>query len=763
MNRYLIPSALCLTLVLNAEASALVDIDMGKVDGKNLSGRLRDQTWSKPQKDGDITYRTKAAGSSYSSIKVPVWWPKDQMRPNEGDFFIVTVKYKDTLKMPAWFAALTGVGGWMTSSPVLGFGGDNDGKWKEAKIPLPWDYIIRIHSPQNTSNHTPDKTYFALHCSEDLAIASIKVEKAKRTPQLEAQFWADLRKARFARQKDVQKSRPHKPSSVSGLSGDIAAFPHSPDVSLLPCHAPQAKQVGKTIKVRMTRDEFQPATFGVYASKKLTNVNFKVSGLDGLTIKTKTASYSLTKRRKGPLWMVNAWYPAYAVDIEKGLSQSFLVDIRSEKGKTKPGEYKGTVEISSDQGKTSLPIEVKVDDILLLTMNEAGLTYGDSMGCLTPISDVRERIDYNQNSALLWYSGVCPRMWFKNGEMHLDFAYLDSWMVAAKKAGVENVVWFLGGEPFKYPYNLNLPLDIISRKKGGGGRTALAKAIHANPTRLHDMVRGDVVKWLKIVDAHAKKAGWPTIHYTPFDEPSKWTRKRRNYNKPGTKGSGPWIKDAWIDYAKLIKQTLPDAKIYASIHEEIHGGRKNVGTIFEPYLTTFCTNAVGRYPIQGKRMWEAVEKRKKTDNPVEFWQYGFVGDNDPGALRFSYGFFFGGWKSTGTMGWAYSNGGDTHDVLNASARKAWPTPFGNLPRACYVGLREGGDDRRLLVTCARKFEGNKEAMALLEKIRKAGREGRSKSKGGKDLTYDFWETMDNMQKLENWRFELLDQLLKVGK
>lgn len=351
-------------------------------------------------------------------------------------------------------------------------------------------------------------------------------------------------------------------------------------------------------------------------------------------------------------------------------------------------------------------------------------------------------------------------MWFENGEMKLDFAYMDAWMISAKKAGVKNLVWFLGGEPFKYPYNLNLPLDIISRKKGGRARAALAKATQKKPTRLHDMVRGDVVKWLKMVDAHAKEANWPIIHYTPFDEPSKWTRKRKNYNKPGTVGSGHHIKDAWIDYAKLIKQTLPDAKIYASIHEEIHGGKKNVGSIFEPYLNSFCTNAVGRYPIQGKRIWQAVEKRKNSKNPLELWQYGFVGNNDPGAIRFSYGYFFGGWKSTGTMGWAYSHGADNHNILKFNARKAWPTPMGNLPRASFVGLREGGDDRRLLATCNLKLADNKKAMAVIEKIEKAGREGSSKKKGGKDLTYDFWETTDDMKKLENWRKELLDLLKK---
>lgn len=740
----------CLGFVASSSASEVAAVDMATVDSKDLS------KWGDVQKDGTVSYRSSQKGAS---VQVPAWWPKEQMRPSEGEFYLVTLKYKDTLSKPAWFASLSGVGGWLTDTKILGFGGDNDGQWKEIQIPLPWDYVIRIHTPQNKANHKPEYTYFKFHTSESLALASITVDKVERTPELKAQFFANLRKATSYAQKDIQKKATQAANTLAGITDNIVAFPTSPDVSLLPGIAPQVEHIGKAIKVRMTRDEFQPATFGVFANKKLTNVTYKVNGLSTLkaNFTPRTASYAVMVRRGKNVWTINAWYPEYAVDVEQGYSQAFLLDIKTNKETTKAGVYKGTIDISSDQGSASLPIEVEVDNTVLLSMGEAGLTYGDSISGLTPISDMRERIDYNQNSALLWYSGCLPRMWYENGKMQLDFAYIDDWMVAAKKAGVDNVVWFLGGDPFWYPYNLNLAVDIANRKPGYG-KMRLINAQGKNPNRIEPSIRGEIATWLKKVDAHAKKANWPTIHYTPFDEPSKWTRTTKKSKGKGTIGSGAHIKPVWIDYVNLIKETLPDAKIYASIHEEIHRGKNNVGTIFEPYINSFCTNAVGRYPVQGERMLKAVEKRKNTENPVEFWQYGFVGNNDPGAIRFSYGFFFGGWGSTGTMGWAYDAGADDHNILSYNARKAWATPFGNLPRACFVGLREGADDRRLIATCEKRLADNKDAMAIVAKIRKAGREGASESKGGKDLTYDFWETTDDMQRLENWRKELLDLL-----
>ena len=257
-------------------------------------------------------------------------------------------------------------------------------------------------------------------------------------------------------------------------------------------------------------------------------------------------------------------------------------------------------------------------------------------------------------------------------------------------------------------------------------------------------IRPWCVEFFRQLYAHAMEAAWPEVIVTPFDEPAKYARSPHKRN-PDELGSGPWIKPQFMENCAIIREGAPKLKIYASIHHN----KADEGIVFLPDVDIFCANCIQEDPALGDK----VRAGGKT-----FWQYSGV-NNLPASARYGFGFYFASFDSRGSLCWAY-NWGSRFDTASGGETwiYAWQTPFDTIPAPYFEGMREAWDDRRIVETYKKTFAGDPAALGELAKVLDAARA--SYSAGGQDTVTDFWERMDRPEKLDGWRNQLLDRLVK---
>ena len=725
-----------------ADAAALPPaISLDKVAAADLKG------WSDVQADGDIRYRAAQKGDKGvpATLRLRAWWDAGRLRPPEGQIVVMTVRYKDTVRSPAVFFASGWLAPYGNPSEVGRFGGSGDGQWKNADLPVSWDMLIRLPKER-------DYTSVGIRASADLPVAGIAFRTA--TPADEAAWNANTRAWVAAEAAGASAAAGQPAMAPEDLgAGPVAAFPWPVSNALLPTSRPKKEWIGKPVKIRMCQNEFQPGTFGVHAGADLKDVEFTVGPLTGQAgtlqaeITRRTAEYAPLRTGES-LYPVRLW-PAYKTDIAAGRCHWFLVDVRTTRGVSRPGIYKGEIAITSPSSRTALPLEVEVLPVDMLTMDEAGLAMGGCVSGLVPAHDIAFQSSWNQNGFNLWWFGVQPEMTLKEGKLQIDWTYLDEWMAAAKARGMKSAVWFLGGNPYGFPGTMTLQRTLYSViGKGNNHAFIRAQADEQARDRMLPEVRPYYVEFFRQLHAHMVAAQWPEIIVTPFDEPAKWTQgpgRKDGSTNPDVIGTGPWIKSYFKDSCAAIREGAPELRIYASIHHNRPG--KQEGIVFVDDVDVFCTNAIGEDPELGDK----VRARRKT-----FWQYsGFSrGASD---ARFAFGFFFAAFDSRGSLCWAYNWGNGFEIPKDGNSWiYGWQTPFDTIPSPYFVNLREGWDDRRTIETYRKTFAGDKTALAELDAILQEA--AGSRSAGGRDTVNDFWAGVDDAAKLDRWRHALLDRL-----
>jgi hypothetical protein len=735
-----------------AAAGELPALNLADVPAADLSAG-----WGEASRDGDVSYRPAAKGGR-RMVKLKAWWPADSLRPPENTVWVFEVRYRDVPAAPVVFHSHGGLGRYHAPGEVHRFGGSGDGKWKTAAVPVGSDQLIRLRDRR-------EMTAFGVSAEADLPVASVKVRPA--TAADEARYNAETRAWIAAVQAEKARRAPLKvkpPDVKLGRPAGMAAFPCPALVPLLPDARPQPRRIGAPIEIRMCLNEIEGGAFGVYAhGADLTNVRYEVSPLTSsggrlaADVTCRTAEYCLVPMRGGLRRFPQRLWPAYKVDIPKGRSHWFVFNLRTRRGRTRPGTYTGTVNIASDQGRASLPVKVEVLPIDLLTMDEAGLLMGGCVSGLVPARDVAFQTDYNQNATNLWFAGVQPGMTLKRGRLELDFTYLDEWMTSARKRGLKAVVWFLGGDPYGWPDTVSILRDLARIDKTGDenrrARIAWVKrqAAEENRNGILPEQRPLFKQWVRQVTRHAREAGWPEIILTPFDEPAKWVqgpyKKKSDY--PGVIGTGPWIKPFFKDCCAAIREAAPKTRIYASIHHNRLPSQE--GICFLPDIDVFCTNAIHEDP----RLGEKVRAAHK-----DFWQYSGVGGGTaPDRARYTFGFYFAAFDSRGSLCWAYNWGRGFDTTEGRNWMYAWQTPFGTVPAPYFEGMREAWDDRRIIETYKKRLAKDPAAMGALNSILTAA--ARSRARGGRDTVSDFWAAVDDAAKLDKWRNRLLDRLAKA--
>jgi hypothetical protein len=443
-------------------------------------------------------------------------------------------------------------------------------------------------------------------------------------------------------------------------------------------------------------------------------------------------------------------WPAYAVDIPAGRSHGFWITLKTEPGRSQPGLYKGAVVITAEGARAELSVEVEVLPVRLMRVDEIGVPMGGCVHDLPPEQEMVTYAEHNQRSAHL-FGPFLVDLENAGGELKLDFSCLDEWMQVARGLGITDVMWFFGN-PNGYPDTLTLERELfVSRGKTREERRALReefierhRAFEQEPEKASVLpeVRPLYTQFVQKVAAHAKQKGWPRLLLHPFDEPAKWTYRSGGGGTFHVLGTGPWLRYHFKDAARLIHEASKDVLVAGDIHHA------KPGLVYVEDVDVFCTNAIHEDVELGRK----VRAAGKT-----FWQYkGCQATEPPFAPRYSYGFFFGAFGSTGGLIWA-TNWGPGFDTNEGNCwMYSWYTPFGTVTSPAYEGLREGMDDRRLIETVRRRLAGDEAAMGVLQGI--LDEAVKSRIKDGKDLVSALYESAEERAKLDRWRGRLLEVL-----
>ncbi|MBI3829936.1 MAG: hypothetical protein HY291_10490 [Planctomycetes bacterium] len=753
--------------------------------------------WGEAAKVDEKDCRALKAGKT-GTIPLAVWWG-DGLRPAENENFTAEILFKDTAKDPIKVDAFAGLPG---RYEVHRIGGLKDGQWKTARVPLPWDMLMRLPEKKIT------ELYLYAPAGEDVPVASVTIVKgdpAKDEEAWEAETRAWVARVQGDKRTAAKSAKPEGQAELPDAFKDKKAVPftHGYVVMIETNTLPKSAEVGAAVKLRMALNEIEPAQFGVYANGvdlKSVRVALDPAGLAGdggkleAQVELFAAEYSVVKG--GKLYPQRLW-PAYPVEIANGQSHAFWINVTTDTATAKPGAYKGKILITeNNEPAGEVPLEVDVLPIKLLTMNEAGLDLGGCVSGLLPAHELNMKYQNNHNSINLWYSGFAPGIVKKSAtEFDLDFTIADDFMKRLKASGIRNFVYFLGGDPYGAPDTWHLQRELYRYVHYDGkdmmeGRKEFIQKSTAAKDKILPELRALYVQWTKKFMAHAKEAGWPEPILTPFDEPAKWSQdqnraqvyyyKDKNGHdhmdkiKPndqksfleklkadgiepedlGQGGAGAWIKPQFKDACAAIHEGWPEARIYGSIH---HAGP---GIVFLPDIEVFCTNAIHEDRDLGNKV--------RAGGPTKtFWQYSGGGDSaEPAQGRYNFGFFFGAFNSRGSLCWAYNWGARFDTSSGDNWLYAWTTPYSVARAPFWEGMREAWDDRRYIETLraeAKKAgpEKEKETEDLLNGIFDAA--VGSRTGGGRDTVNDFWARSKDPEALDTQRAKIADMILKLKK
>lgn len=713
--------------------------------------------WGPLAKDGEISFRAIKGKSPQQPGRwiVPAWWGEGR-RPLHGTVYILEVLYKDVLSSPAIFYTHSAL---LHSnySEVHRFGGTGDQKWKTANIPVSWDLICKVENEENTGLAV--STGGAELPVSKILVRLVGKDDAEHFFQETRSWVADLK---WKTLQDFKLVAGSNAAIAENLKDQLLVPFVRPYINnILQDSVPQQGETGVPIKIRMTLDEYEPAAFGVYANGiNLKAVTYELSDLTGpqgklaCKVDLRTAEYVPSEDKKTKKLEVLPFrlWPKYAVDIPTGFSHGFWITLKTSPGISKAGTYKGTITICSEQEKALLPVEVEVLPIQLLSVDEIGVPVGGCVASFPPEQEMETYREHNQRALHVFYGGIpLPQMQLVEGKLNLNFTVLDEWMAMATANGLTDFMWFLGGDPYIYPDCLNLELRLyrmtLPKQESGQYREKFVSKYQniENKGAILPEILPLYTQWVQQIAARAREKKWPRLILHPFDEPTKFSQRQKQEDNVPILGSGPWIKDHFREVAALMHAASKDILVGG----DMTSAREGLAILDD--VDVFCTNAARQDPELGNK----VRAGKKA-----FWQYSGTNARQAASTpRYTFGFFFGAYGSTGGLQWAMTfSKGFEYPTAAGDAMYSWYTPFGTIVAPAYEGLREGMDDRRLIETYKQKFAKDSVAMEKIKKMLDEAIQRRA-SAGSKDTVNNFFAAIDNVTVLDTWRNQLLDDLV----
>lgn len=750
--------------------------------------------WAGDWRPADGAGRTLPDGGR-GTIAIPAWWG-DGLRPPAGSAWRIEFEFRDASSTPLQVELFAGLPAWRSVHRV---GGHGDGEWRTARIPAPWDMVMR----------QPDSTGTAIAVRAAGAGTTLRAVRVLRGDARadEARWQAETRDWVERVQATARATAKLPPAETAVLDANQSRQRIVPFVRSWhrPIHlngAPQAGETETALKLRLARNETEPAQFGLHAPVADVlgcTVDLAPDALrdqDGRILRASlellAAEYAVVS--DGMLRAQRLW-PTHPVDIRKGGSHMFLLRVTTDAATAQPGIYRGVISIHGEAAEAQLPVEVEVLPLVLRTMAEAGLHASMCADVLQPRHELEFMAKANLDGLCYFYYALPAELRKRSRtEFDIDFTVADDFMGNARAAGIRNVVYYLGGDPYGFPDTLGLVRELYRRVHYEGSdmmaaRLELLRRMCAEEGRLPPEVRTLLKSWVGQFLDHARTAGWPEIWLSPFDEPAKWVQKgsgsadfylstdqagqqvvtrvmardREPWLKDqaaagrtpellGSAGAGPWIKPAFKDQCAAIHEARPDARIYASIHHA------EPGAPFRDDVDIYSSNAIHEDRAMGDYVRAANDPRKW------FWLYNFSGDaGDPANMRYVFGFLQAAYGTVGSVCWAWNWGGQFDSSTGSGPSLfAYTSPYGVITQPHFEGMREAFDDRRYLATLShRAGAAGKEAetAAFIEAL--AVKSGRNRPGGTWDNVAMLYRETQDANALDTLRSEVIARLLAL--
>jgi len=143
-----------------------------------------------------------------------------------------------------------------------------------------------------------------------------------------------------------------------------------------PNSVPNQSDVISNVSVRIAKNEYEPITFSLYALKALGNVSVSVSDIIGeagpspdihkiLIVKTVPRVQSRQSPESGYELRPRLLEEGTSVSLSAGQSQRFWLTLHAAQ-ETGPGQYSGTIIITTDLGQAEIPLSVEILPFALL-------------------------------------------------------------------------------------------------------------------------------------------------------------------------------------------------------------------------------------------------------------------------------------------------------------------------------------------------------------------------------------------------------------
>ncbi|HOM98819.1 MAG TPA: hypothetical protein PLM33_01045 [Acidobacteriota bacterium] len=694
-------------------------------------------------KQGDV-WVLEAGRSGY--LHAPAWWEGN--RPPRDQMVVLEIEYLDNMKHAVAATIYSGLGSENPYSELHRFGGVGDNRWKTARIPASADFIFK---------YLPDSAVRFRLTPNDGSLQIRKASLVAPNPDEESRYNSESRE--WVRREQLRaevSERFWRLAQIPVLPGEWAGrklvpFARSWMDLILPISTPQGREAGAPLETRMFLNEYEPLQVGVYANgSDLKEVSVTVDpivdskGRIVAEADVRVAEYSKVGGMLIPGYLVQVFpqrlWPAYPFDVESGKSHLVWIVLHTREEQSRPGTYTSQVHFGAQgQPPVSVPLKVEILNSRLLTMDEADLKLGGCTTGLVPEFELEFLHDYNHNMVNIWYASVRPQLRKEGGTFEMDYRIMDDWMAAAKRQGMNDMVYFLGGNPYGFPQTMHLPRT-LARTLLGIDDQGWRKLALTDPFRVPDEVASSIREWSRRFGEHAEAADWPNVILTPFDEPAKYVQYRTGM------GMLFYIKPQFKQQIELLREGDPDVQIYGSIHNY------EPGIEFVEDVDIFCTNAVH----ENWGMPDEVRAAGKT-----LWEYSGTSDKGlPGVARYTFGYYFAAHNSRGSLVWAY-NWGNRFDTLDGSNwMYAWNTPFDVIPTPYMEGLREAWDDRRLLETLKQTAaEKNIDLTDFLSRL--FAEVAMARGRGGTSTVDDFWERAKADLVMDQWKNRMIEKLLEI--
>ena len=486
---------------------------------------------------------------------------------------------------------------------------------------------------------------------------------------------------------EYKETNPLFPLSAAQNAGGYLLFVRDWMRMTYPNTIPLQREVEKAaVEVAAAPTEYVSATIGIYPLKGAFKATVEVSDLQGAgqqkigknNIELRVVKYMPERVKEQPLTAGD--YTYYVADSSQGstvmnqvpkMLQPYRgpVEVNQTRqlwltlqvpANTKPGQYRGTVTVKAD-GLPSQTVPVT------LTVHPFELLQSDRIqGVYWLIDDYKHREAELANMAkhgirAVTLSGQTPLEFRREGNnVTVDFSRLDPLVKQIKAAGLTAYI----------------PFSTAS------SRVILNDFLRANPDI--KMSSGAAYKLaVAQLAEHSRKNNWPEILFYPVDEIG------------GSQGA----RDALKHLSTMIREAVPDAKIYTTVNNFAAGLE----------CMDYFDYATVNIPLTREQEQVFLDKGKK------YMRYGNGYNFNPRTSRTLSGYGF--WQRPAVAMYYYHYRyivGDPMNPLDGTARDfvlTYPSPDGPVDAIDFEAIREGNNDLRYIRTM----------QVWMEKAQKAGK------------------------------------------